>query len=157
MWEWIASAVAVVAAVAAFWQAYEARKARTGATDAESRTLAASERMAAAIEEQTALARSAASQYRSPWSSSRAKRKTSVRLTLTLRGDEAAHEIEWSYEPKGSMTTADGEWPREMVVGEAVVVTFSPDFATNPIGLLRVEWRRPGEELRREERFSLAL
>ncbi|MBF0673181.1 MAG: hypothetical protein IR160_11420 [Salinibacterium sp.] len=79
--EWIATGVAVVAALIAGWQAWEARRsrldARSSASEAEEheeRTVAASERIAAAVEEQNARARAAADldraereRYRTPW------------------------------------------------------------------------------------------
>lgn len=79
--DWIATGVAVLAALIAGWQAWEARRSRldarssaTEAQDHEARAIAASERIASAIEEQNARERAASEhdraereRYRNPW------------------------------------------------------------------------------------------
>lgn len=75
--EWIATGIAVVAALIAGWQAWEARRsrldARTSAGEAqqhEERAVAASERIASAIEEQNERARADQAErerYKNPW------------------------------------------------------------------------------------------
>lgn len=65
--EWIATGIAVLASLFAGWQAWEARRSRkdaevsaSNALDHEERAVAASERMAAAVEEQNERARTRA-------------------------------------------------------------------------------------------------
>lgn len=79
--EWIATGIAVVAALIAGWQAWEARRSRldarssaSEAQDHEARAVAASERIASAIEEQNVRERAASEhdraereRYRTPW------------------------------------------------------------------------------------------
>lgn len=93
--EWIATGVAVVAALVAGWQAWEARRARldarssaSAAEDHEARAVAASERIAAAIEEQTAHERAERERYRNPWSMVPEYVQSGRRWKFHLGGDE---------------------------------------------------------------------
>jgi len=93
--EWIATAVAVVAALVAGWQAWEARRsrldARMSAGEAqqhEERAAAASERIASAIEEQNALERAEREKYRNPWRMLSMREKSSRTYKFMLGGDE---------------------------------------------------------------------
>lgn len=93
--EWIATAIAVVAALVAGWQAWEARRSRLDARssaaealDHEERAVAASERLAAAVEEQNARERAERERYRNPWRMISTRDKSSRSYRFTLGGDE---------------------------------------------------------------------
>ncbi|MGX1703316.1 hypothetical protein [Microbacterium sp. NPDC055357] len=98
--EWIATGIAVVAALIAGWQAWEARRARldarssaSEAQDHEARAVAASERIAAAIEEQNAQERAERERYRTPWSMVSTREKSSRVYKFTLGGDEPVTDV----------------------------------------------------------------
>ncbi|TXK11335.1 hypothetical protein FVP74_08315 [Microbacterium saccharophilum] len=98
--EWIATGVAVIAALVAGWQAWEARRARIDARESageaqqhEERAAAASERIAAAIEEQNALERAERERYRNPWTMSTSRDKSSRSYKFMLGGDEPISDV----------------------------------------------------------------
>lgn len=98
--EWIATGVAIIAALVAGWQALEARRARldarTSAGEAqqhEERAVAASERIASAIEEQNARERADRERYRTPWSMFSTREKSSRVYKFTLGGDEPVSDV----------------------------------------------------------------
>ena len=93
--EWIATGIAVVAALIAGWQAWEARRARldarssaSEAQDHEARAVAASERIAAAIEEQNNREREERERYKNPWTMVPEYVKSGRRWKFHLGGDE---------------------------------------------------------------------
>lgn len=98
--EWVATAVAVVAALVAGWQAWEARRARidarTSANDArdhEERAVAASERIAAAIEEQTSHERAERERYKNPWTMTPLFVKSGRGYKFILGGGEPISDV----------------------------------------------------------------
>ena len=101
--EWIATAVAVLAALIAGWQAWEARRARldarTSAGEAqehEERAVAASERIASAIEEQNERARADQAErerYRNPWTMVPEYVQSGRRWKFHLGGDETVSDV----------------------------------------------------------------
>lgn len=156
VWNWVATAVAVAAAAAAFWQAYEARKARRGASESEEKTVAASERMATAIEEQTALARAEADKYVSPWISRHSRNKATARLELLVREDAFLSDIEWVATPTHALQATILE-PISMRGGDSISWIFTADFGTEPSATLDVSWRSIDEAERRSQRFTVSL
>lgn len=110
--EWIATGVAIVAALIAGWQAWEARAARHDARESageaqqhEQRAAAASERIASAIEEQTAHARldrereqAERDRYRNPWTIS-PQAAASKSWKFALGGSERVTEVGLEFEP----------------------------------------------------------
>lgn len=98
--EWIATAVAIVAALIAGWQAWEARAARRDARESageaqqhEERAAAASERIASAIEEQTAHERAEREKYRNPWRMQSSREQSSRTYKFVLGGDEPVSDV----------------------------------------------------------------
>lgn len=98
--EWIAPAVAVAAALIAGWQAWEARSARvdarksaSDARDHEERAVAASERIASAIEEQNERERAEREKYHNPWSVISTREKSSRTYKFRLGGDESLSDV----------------------------------------------------------------
>lgn len=98
--EWIPTVVAVIAALIAGWQAWEARRSRldarssaSAAEDHEARAVAASERIAAAIEEQNAHERAERERYRTPWSMISTREKSSRIYKFTLGGEEPVSDV----------------------------------------------------------------
>lgn len=105
--EWIATGVAIVAALIAGWQAWEARAARRDARESaseaqkhEERAAAASERIAAAIEEQNALERAEREKYRNPWSMQSSQTSSSRTYRFTLGGDEPVSGVRITVDDK---------------------------------------------------------
>lgn len=107
--EWIATAIAALAALVAGWQALEARRARLDARSSaseaqqhEERAAAASERIASAIEEQNALERAEREKYRNPWRMNATRDgKTSSRIyKFLLGGDEPVSDVQISVDEK---------------------------------------------------------
>lgn len=98
--EWIAPGIAVVAALIAGWQAWEARRARLDARKSaseahnhEERAVAASERIASAIEEQNARERAEREKYRNPWSMISTREKSGRSYKFMLGGDEPLSDV----------------------------------------------------------------
>jgi hypothetical protein len=98
--EWIATGIAVVAALVAGWQAWEARRSRLDARssaaealDHEERAVAASERLAAAVEEQTARERADRERYVNPCSMQSTRDKSSRSYKFMLGGDEPLGDV----------------------------------------------------------------
>lgn len=127
--DWIATAVAVLAALVAGWQAWEARRSRLDARSSageaqqyEARTVAASERIASAIEEQNSRARADAERdraererYRSPWTIVKQDAASPAwkfalggeepvtGVALTFNRDHKADQIEMNIPKSGAM------------------------------------------------------
>ena len=106
--EWIAMSIAVVAAIFTGWQAWEARKSRkeaqrsaSDAQDHEQRAVAASERIAAAIEEQNSRERAAAEKYETPFGIGEeyVQGIGAKRWKLALGGTEAVHDVSVEIDP----------------------------------------------------------
>lgn len=155
--EWIATAIAVIAAAAAVWQAFEARRSRSAA-DASSRSASdASDRMAAALEEQTRIARESAEAYGDPWRFFEVPGGSTRKWKFVLEGDEPAHEIEWKVDPGDKHFNMIGEVPTEMVPGDAVVVTWFRLLGSPAAQKLTITWHRPGETDRRTSRATLTM
>ncbi|WP_395243375.1 hypothetical protein ACGGZK_14710 [Agromyces sp. MMS24-K17] len=98
--EWIATGIAVIAALVAGWQAWEARRSRldaresaSEAQDHEERAVAASERIASAVEEQNARERAEREKYRNPWSMIPTREKSSRSYKFILGGDEPLSDV----------------------------------------------------------------
>lgn len=98
--EWIATGIAVIAALVAGWQAWEARRSRLDARssaaealDHEERAVAASERLAAAVEEQNARERADRERYKNPWTMVSEYVKSGRRWKFHLGGDEPVTDV----------------------------------------------------------------
>lgn len=98
--EWIATSIAVVAALIAGWQAWEARRSRLDARESaseaqgyEERAVAASERIASAIEAQNAREQAEREKYRNPWSMIRTRDKSTRSYKFMLGGDEPLTDV----------------------------------------------------------------
>lgn len=98
--EWIATGVAVIAALVAGWQAWEARRSRldarssaSEAQDHEARAVAASERIASAIEEQNLRERAEREKYRNPWQMISSRDNGTRSYKFVLGGDETVTDV----------------------------------------------------------------
>lgn len=97
---WIATVIATVAALVAGWQAWEARRARINARssaseaqDHEARAVAASERIASAIEEQNLRERAEREKYRNPWQMISSRDNGTRSYRFVLGGDETVTDV----------------------------------------------------------------
>lgn len=133
--EWIATGVAVIAALIAGWQAWEARRARldarssaSEAQDHEARAVAASERIAAAIEEQNDREREERERYKNPWTMVSEYVKSGRRWKFHLGGDEAV---------TGVVMKIDDKWDRERLN-----VTMPETENMRPGQSFRLDWWR---------------
>jgi len=97
---WIATGIAIAAAIVAVWQAWEARQsridARTSAAEAldhEERAVAASERIAAAVEEQNARERAETEKYHNPWRMIPTRDTSGRSYKFILGGDEPLADV----------------------------------------------------------------
>jgi len=154
--EWIATGIAVVAALIAGWQAWEARRARldarssaSEAQDHEARAVAASERIASAIEEQNALERAEREKYRSPWSMGASTTPNSRTYKFALGGDEPVSDVQIKVDNKHT--------PRErfhlvkpetetMRPGESMTLRWSLVMGSASQITAEVHWVRPNGE-----------
>ncbi|UIN30934.1 hypothetical protein [Microbacterium binotii] len=157
--EWIATAVAVIAAVAAFWQAWEARRARNDAAASSSdaatharRAADAAERQAEAAEESAALTRQALTAYRPPWTAIRVAKN---RWRVTLGGAEEARGVRFvQYPSEGDAELLDE--PRDpMHPGESLSILWARSFDSPATITAEVYWKRPGENQERVWRMTL--
>lgn len=140
--EWIATAVAIVAAIVAGWQAWEARRARLDARSSageaqqhEERAAAASERIASAVEERNAAERADRETYRDPWSVTKAGTHHDRRYRFLLRGDEPVTNVQ-------VMTTDVRPLSDDGAEGEAIYVNKPSADAMRPGESMTVNWQR---------------
>lgn len=154
--EWIATGVAIVAALVAGWQAWEARRsrldARASAGEAqqhEERAVAASERIASAIEEQNALERAERERYRTPWSMISTRDKSSRVYKFTLSGDEPVSDVrvtvddEYSEREKFRLVKPPTETMRP---GESMTLSWWRHMGSASQISADVHWTRPNGE-----------
>jgi|GEM_PF-3235843 len=154
--EWIATGIAVVAALIAGWQAWEARRyrldARTSAGEAqqhEERAVAASERIAAAIEEQNARERADRERYRTPWSMFSTREKSSRVYKFTLGGDEPVSDVritvddEYTEREKFRLVKPTSETMRP---GESMTLSWWRHMGSASQITADVHWTRPNGE-----------
>lgn len=102
--EWIATCIATVAALVAGWQAWEARRARIDARSSaseaqghEARAVAASERIAAAVEEQNENERAKRAErerYKNPWSMDSSRDNGTRAYKFILGGTETLTDVQ---------------------------------------------------------------
>ncbi|MFC9560862.1 hypothetical protein [Agromyces sp. NPDC056965] len=151
--EWIAMSIAVVAAIFTGWQAWEARKSRvearrsaSDAQDHEERAVEASERIAAAIEEQNSRERAAAEKYATPFAIGEeyVQGIGAKRWKLALGGTEVVHGVSVEIDPPDTMFSMRPDpVPSELHPGAVVLFDWwrggnAPDFIA-----VTVRWTRP--------------
>lgn len=154
--EWIAPAVAVVAALIAGWQAWEARRARidarksaSDARDHEERAVAASERIAAAIEEQNASDRAEREKYRNPWSMVTSRSGSVRNYKFMLGGDERLSDVQIRVDEKHTdresfhFTKPETE---PMRPGESMSLSWVRHMGSASQITVELHWMRPNGE-----------
>lgn len=157
--EWIATGIAIVAALFAGWQAWEARRSRldaresaSEAQDHEERAVAASERIASAIEEQNARERAEREKYRNPWSMIRTRDKSSRSYKFMLGGDEPLSDVritvddEHTEREKFHFTKPTTETMRP---GESMTLSWWRSMGSAPQITAELHWVRPSGEQHR--------
>lgn len=156
--EWIATGVAVIAALVAGWQAWEARSARldarssaTSAEEHESRTVAASERIAAAIEEQNARARAEQAErerYKNPWTMEAEYVQSGRRWRFHLGGDEPVSGVTVKYGDENDREQVSGTIPEngEMRPGQSFRLDWWRSLASPSQINAELHWTRPNGE-----------
>ncbi|MFJ6652815.1 hypothetical protein ACIQLJ_08480 [Microbacterium sp. NPDC091313] len=147
--EWIATAIAVVAAAAAIWQAFEARRARRDAQaaakdarDTEERTVSAAERTARALEDQAAMERAERERYRNPWTATRIPSDWGLSVEFRLGGDEPISGIAVKGDPIDAHLSTRGDLPDVMRPGQAIYIDWFKTMGSPRTIELVLEWKR---------------
>jgi len=146
--EWIAAAIALLAAGAAFWQAWEARRSRRGADESAAEAGAAWTRMADALEAQARRADAEAERYGDPWVVQAKLGKSMRTWDVHLTGDEVLSEIEWDVEPDDERFSSEGRLPTEMAPGQVATFHVLATMGVPRKFELTITWLRPGSEKR---------
>lgn len=155
--EWIATAVAVVAALFTGWQAWEARRsrveARTSATEAqgyEERAAAASETIAAVLADQHAQAQAERDRYKDPWTVRPVFAAATHSWKFLLGGDEIVTDVRIKIDNDAERPQFKQTPPREsndMRPGEAFRLDWQRHWGSPTQVVAELHWVRPnGEE-----------
>lgn len=146
--EWIAAAIAAVSALAAIWQAAEARRARNDARASsdsaaahEQRAVEAAERQALVAEEDLAMKRAAAEEYKDPWQFTRLSKE---RWQLTLVGNEEVVDLRIDQQPDGADIDLVDEPKPVMHPGESLFLVWGKTFGSPSAITIEARWKRPG-------------
>ncbi len=154
--EWIATGMAVIAALIAGWQALEARRSRLDARssaieaqDHEARAVAASERIASAIEAQNASERAEREKYRNPWNMVSSSTSSSRTYKFMLGGDEPVSDvcimIDDSHTARERFRFVKPE-TETMRPGESMTFNWFLHMGSTPQITADVHWTRPNGE-----------
>lgn len=160
--EWIATGIAIVAALIAGWQAWEARRSRldarssaSEAQDHEARAVAASERIASAIEEQNARERAAAEQdraererYLNPWTIVPQGGTTRRAWKFVLGGDEPLTGVALTFDRdyKGDRLDVNIPESRTMRPGQSFRLNWWRGLQSSQQIDAALHWTRPNGE-----------
>jgi len=151
--EWIAMSIAVVAAIFTGWQAWQARTSRkeaqrsaSDAQDHEQRAVAASECIAAAIEEQNSRERAAAEKYETPFGIGEeyVQGIGAKRWKLALGGTEVVHDVSVEIDPPDSaFSMRPAPVPNELRPGAVVLFDWWRGGNAPDLIAVTVRWTRP--------------
>lgn len=156
--EWIATAVAVIAALVAGWQAWEARRSRLDAKDSaasaqdhEARAVAAAERIASAIEEQLSQQRAERERYKNPWTMVAQPVSAGRAWKFHLGGEEPVTgvtlKVDEKYAAQESLRLAMPE-TEDMRPGQFFSVDWWQSMASPSQITAELHWVRPNGEKR---------
>lgn len=153
--EWIATGIATLAALVAGWQAWEARRSRidarssaSEAQDHEARAVAASERIAAAIEEQNQREREERERYRNPWTMLPEPVQSGRRWKFHLGGEEPVSGVMVKIDDKHDRERLNITMPEsdEMRPGQSFRLDWWRSMASPSQINAELHWTRPNGE-----------